>query len=114
MSYILNSVTLPNPQGFRREQIETGGTVVTIDGTMKKDITNRKERYTLTYQMLTQAEASDILTIWNTQTTVNFQSTETNMAIGATPVHVEIEVREYNTRGNQYREDIVIILTEVV
>lgn len=114
MSYILDGLTLPQPKGFTRKQIETGKTLQLLDGTTKKDITNRKEQYVLLFQKLTQAEIALILTKYNLLTTLSFQVTETNLTIAATTVHMELLSRKYLTKGNEYREDITLILTEVV
>lgn len=113
MPYILNGTTLPNPKAFTREQVETSGTIVTINGATKKDITNRKERFILTYNMLSQANVQTILGIWGGLTTVSFESTEASLMINPTTVHVEIAQRGYTTKGSDYREDLVIVLTEV-
>lgn len=113
MTYILGGITLPNPKELIREQVETAGTVNTINGITKKDIVSRKERFTLVYQMLSQANASILLGIWGGQDIKTFQVTETNLTINPTSVHVEIEKREYTTKGNTYREDITLVLTEV-
>lgn len=114
MSYILGSITLPNPVSFERETVEKSAKVVTLNNTTKKDITGRKERYILEFRMLTQAEVSSILSEFNLQATRNFSVSETNLTISATPVHVEIDRREYRTPGNEYREDITLTLEEVV
>lgn len=63
--------------------------------------------------MLTQTEVTSILSEYNLLTTRNFTVNETNLAITVTPVHIEIERRQYNTPGNEYREDIILILEEV-
>lgn len=114
MAYLLGGTTLPNPKAFKRDLVEMGSSVVCIDGTTKKDITNRKERYTLNFEMLTQAQVSAILSIYNDMTTKNFQVTEANLTIASTPVHIEMASREYNTGGDEYREDVTLVLTEVV
>jgi hypothetical protein len=113
MSYTLGSITLPNPASFLRQQIEIGGTIITIDGTTKKDIVTRKEKYVLEYKMLTQTQVASILGELNDMATKDFTVDETNLAISATPVHVEISDRQYNTGGGEYREDITLVLTEV-
>jgi hypothetical protein len=112
--YILGNLTLPTPKAINRELIETGATVNTLNGTTKKDITNRKEQYTLTFEMLTQAQVALILAEYNLQTTRLFSVTETNLSISPTLVHIDIKERQYNTRGVEYREDIKLILTESV
>lgn len=114
MSYKLDGTTLPTPKSFFREQIEQSGTIVTLNGYTKKDITNRKERFTLGFEMLTQAQVSTILTIWGDQTTKTFEVDESNLTVSPTTVHIDIKDRSYNTKGEDYREDLKLILTEVL
>lgn len=113
MSYVIGSTTLPNPKEFRREQVETSVKHRMIDGKTKKDLVNRKEQYILVFRKLTQAQAANILSEYNLQTVRDFTVSETNLTIAATSVHIEIGSRDYNTGGNQYREDITLVLTEV-
>jgi hypothetical protein len=112
MAYILNGTTLPNPKEFNRRQIEMSQVIQLLDGTTKKDITNRKEQFVLEFRYLTQAQVGIIIGIYNLLDTVNFQVTETNLTIAPTAVHVEIGDRQYNAGGDEYREDITLILTE--
>lgn len=114
MSYTLGNVTLPRPVGFSRTYIEKSATNSTLDGTTNKDITNRKEQYTLEFKNLTQSEVSEILSEYELQSVRDFTVSETNLTIAATSVHIDIGKREYNTKGNEYREDLTIVLTEVV
>lgn len=114
MSFILGSTTLPMPVKFSRETIERAAVNETIDGTTKKDLTNRKERFVLEFKNLTQAEVSSILSEYNLQTTRTFQVTEDNLTISGTSVHIDIPSREYNQKSADYREDLSIVLTEVV
>ena len=113
MSYILGAVTLPNPVSFERETVEKSQKIITLNNTTKKDISGRKERFIISFKMLTQTEVNTILAEYDLQTTRNFQVTETNLTIAATPVHIEIDRRAYNTPGNEYREDITLFLEEV-
>lgn len=113
MSYTLGSITLPNPKGFQRRLIETGASINTLNGRTKKDITNRKEQFILNYEMLSQANVTAILGEYDLQTVRNFSVNETNLTINSTPVHIEISERQYNTKGNEYREDLTLVLTEV-
>ena len=113
MTFTLDGNTLPAPQGFTREQIETGSKHTSVNGTTRKQVTNRKERYIVEYRRLTQAQASAILTIWNQEDTVSF-SVSGEITISSTTVHVEIQRREYNTPGGEVREDITLILEEEV
>jgi len=38
---------------------------------------------------------------------------ETNLTIASTQVFITISERKYNFKGNEYREDITLILEEV-
>ena len=84
-----------------------------LSGETKKDITNRKERYVLRFQYLTPSEVNSILSEYNLETTRNFEVTETNLTINSTPVHIEMQRREYAS-GGEYRENLTLILTEVI
>lgn len=114
MAYLLDSTTIKSPNSFKREQIEIGVEHTSIDGETRKSITKRKERFILTYENLTQSDASTIISIWNQEETVDFESTETNNTISATSVHVDIKNRDYRHRGTSYLESFDLILTEVV
>lgn len=113
MGYTLGSITLPNPVSLSREHVETSVANITINGTTFKDITNRKERYILSFVNLTQAEIGNIMSEYNMQTHRNFVVSETNLTINSTQVHIDIASREYNSKGIEYREDITLVLTEV-
>jgi len=112
MSYHLGDLTLPDPKAFNREQIETSAYITTINGTTKKDITNRKERYTIELANLTQTQVGQILGEWAYRTTRSFYVDEANLTIPATMVHIDIMSRNYNTKGGEYREDMTLLLIE--
>lgn len=114
MSYTLGSITLPNPKSFSRTLIESGASVITLNGRTKRDIINRKERYVLGYEMLSQTNVNLILSEYNLQQARYFTVSETNLTIPSTLVHIDIADREYNTKGVSYREDFNLILTEVI
>lgn len=113
MSFVLGATTLPNPIGFEREFIETSTTNTTLNGRVTKDLRNRKERFVLSFQRLTTTEVNTILTEYNDQTTKNFSVSEDNLTISATPVHIEIQSRDY-VKGGEFRTDLQLILTEEV
>jgi hypothetical protein len=113
MSYTLGSITLPRPISFKREYIETGTTNNLLNGSTKKDIINRKEKFILEYTNLTQTEVAEILSQYELNTTRNFSVDETNLTIAETPVFIDIPSRLYNVKGTDYRESLTIVLTEV-
>jgi hypothetical protein len=113
MAYILNGTTIKNPVDFKRDLFEVSGVQTTLNGRTVKDLRSRKEVYTLEFQHLSSAERNAILAIYDLQTTVSFQVTETNLTIAETQVHMDIPGREY-LKGGDYLESFTLILTEVV
>ena len=113
MSYILGATTLPNPKEFFRAFVEVSAENVSLEGRTTKDIFKRKERFTLKFQHLTPTEVANITSEYNAETTKDFQVTETNMTIAATPVHIAFSTRNY-MKGNEYRSDFTLTLTEVI
>ena len=112
MSYTLGNITLPNPQELYRDFVEKSQSLSMLDGTTKKDITNRKEVFTLVFRRLTQSQVSSILTELNQDEARNFAVTENNLTVSSTPVLVSVNRRAYN-KGGVYREDLTLILEEV-
>ena len=113
MSYILGATTLPNPKEFNREFIEVSAENVSLEGRTTKDIFKRKERFTFRFQHLTPAVVAGILSEYDAETTKDFQVTETNLTIAATPVHIDFSTRTY-MKGDTYRSDLTLTLTEVI
>jgi hypothetical protein len=113
MAYILGAITLPNPKSFKREFIETAAENLLIEGKTTKRVENRKERFILTFLNLTQAEVGSILSEYELEAVRTFQVNETNLTIGPTDVLVDIEEREYPLSGEEYRENLTLVLTEV-
>lgn len=116
MAYTLGGTTIPTPKAgnFKINIVETAGVITTLNGTMKKDIINRKYQYVIRYEKLTQTEVATLVDLWDDETTKDFAVSETNLTISATSCHVDIADRAYNTGGSSYREDLTLILTEVV
>ena len=110
--YQLGDLILKNPVNFVRKQIELSGANTTLTNRTTKDILGRKEQFILTFQNLTQTQVNNLLAEWNLQTTRNFTVNETSLTIPATPVHIDIQQRNY-IKGGDYREIIILTLTEV-
>lgn len=113
MSWILGSTTLPDPRGFSRKPIEKSTYHDMINGSSKRDISNRKEQFSLAFTRLTQATVASILAEYQLFETLLFSVDDGDLQIAETRVHVDINGREYNTKGSEFREDIQLILTEV-
>lgn len=113
MSYILGSTTLPDPQGLQRRYIEKSVYHDAINGRTTRDITGRKEQFILRYARLAQSVVASILSEYERRLALSFSASDGDLNINATDVHVEVQDRSYNTKGSEYREDFVIVLTEV-
>jgi hypothetical protein len=113
MSYTLGSITLKNPVKFTRQPLEISSENTSIEGRSTKDIFCRKEQFSLEFRALTQAQVSEIMSEYNLLTTRNFTVSETNLTIAATPVHIDIKNRSFY-KGDEYREDLTLLLTEVI
>lgn len=114
MSFILGSLTLPNPLDFTRDIIETQKMNLLLNATTTRRFVNRKERYILKFHHLTRSLVNSILAEYELNAVRNFSVSETNMTIASTPVHIDIENREYVTKGPEFREKLTLILTEVI
>lgn len=114
MAYILGDVTLPTPTSFVRDQIETQTVNLLLNGTTKRSFVNRKEQYTLEFMHLTPSEVNQILSEYELHVVRTFQVTEDNLSIPATGVLIDIQKREYAVKGPSYRENLIIVLTEVI
>lgn len=113
MSYQLGSTTLLYPKSFKREFIETSAENLSMDGKSTKRVEGRKEKFTLVYQNLTQAQANSILSEYELNQVRTFTVTETNLAISATDVLVDVTNRESVSAGETYLENLTLVLTEV-
>lgn len=110
MSVVLNGVTLKQPSDVVRNAVEVSKDHVTLDGVNKWDIVRQKEVYTLVFSMLTTAQVSDIIAIYNLKTAVTFVFSELSIS---TNVRVKIQSRSYPMKGTDFRETIVLVLEEV-
>ena len=113
MATVLGATTLPNPTRIQREFVETSSANTSLTGRTYKDIRNRKERFTLTFERLTKTEVDGILSEYNAQTTKDFSITEDNLTIVSTPVHIIFEPRDY-IKGGEFRTDVILVLLEVL
>ncbi len=113
MSFLLGAITLPQPKSFTRTFIETSQQNLLIEGKTTKKTENRKERFTLVFQELTQAQVNSILSEYQLEAVRSFEVTETELTITATNVLVDISPRVYPLSAKAYRENLMLILTEV-
>ena len=114
MSFQLGNITLPYPKKFTRQFIETATENLLMEGKTTKRVENRKERFTLEFQHLTPTEVNSILSEYELDMVRDFTVTETNLAISATGVLIDVRGREYPASGELYRENLTLVLTEVI
>lgn len=114
MSYLLGGITLPAPRKLSRQIIESAVEHIIITGKTTKRITRRKERYVLQYQNLTQAEVASILSEYALKSVRTFTVSESNLSIGPVDVLIDITNRSYPPSGENYLENLNVILSEVL
>ena len=113
MATVLGATTLPTPTSFTRRFLETSSLNTSLTGRTYKDIRNRKEVFTLTFERLTKTEIDSILGEYTPEVTKDFSVTEDNLTIAATSVHIRFEPRDY-IKGGEFRTDVTLTLTEVL
>ena len=114
MAYSLGEIILPSPDKLTRDFIETSASNIVIHGETTKRVENRKERYTLEFSFLTTTQVNNILSEYELNLVRTFTVDETNLSIGPTDVLINISGRNYPPTGKIYKENLIIILTEVL
>lgn len=114
MAYQLGSITLPKPKKFTRNFVELAVEHLIMFGRTTKRTTNRKEQFVLEYQYLTREQVNSILSQYQLNTFLPFTVDEDNLTIAQTDVLMDLSPREYPASGEQYRENLQIILTEII
>lgn len=113
MAFTLGSTTIKDPVKITPKIIEIGNTNVSLTGRTTKDIRLRKNQWTVELQNLTSTQYNALIAEYDLLTTRNFEVSETNLTIAATPVHIDIPGYEY-LKGGEYRTTLSLILTEVI
>ena len=97
-----------------RNNVETASESVTIAGETKRRVNSRSEQFELTFLNLTELQASNILSEFEINESRLFTVDETYLSIIATKVHIDITNREYVKSGDTYKQNITMVLTEVI
>lgn len=113
MSYLLNGVEISRPRSFSRHAllISTDGSM--LDGTTKRDITGRKESFSLEWVNMSKTEFDALLAIVELNTAVSFSVLDGSLEIAETQVIPKLGQVEYSTPGSDYRSRVSIDLIEV-
>lgn len=117
MGYILDGTTIKRPNKIRETNSTQTAENRTLSGNVTRDLFGSNKRvWELEYNNVKTTEFSIIQTIYNsylsTKTAKSFQSTETNYAISATTVHVDLRQRGFSVQGSSYVSDFTLILKE--
>ena len=112
--YILNSTSLPRPKEFTRQFIPVSQDITAITGHEGRDFRYRtKEKFTLSWEILSKSEVETIMTIVNLNTAVSFYVLETNLSVAQTSVLLKIKDIEYVIVGSGYKGMMTLELEEV-
>lgn len=111
---LLNEIQLPYPKKMTRRIIEKGIEHLLVFGKTTKRIENRKEQFILEYQFLTEAQVNSMISLLNLDKVLPFSITEDNLIIAQTNVLMDITNRNYPNSGENWRQNLTVILSEVI
>lgn len=111
--YVLGDFILPRPKTFDRRFIDIGQEFLSINGRLTRDYTNRKEEYILRFEVLSQSELDDILSMLEGNAAVNLTLNDGDLQINQVPVFAFISSIEYSVPGSNYIASLVLRLVEV-
>lgn len=113
MSFLIDGNTILNPRSVTREFIETATENTNWKGKTRRKVVNTKERFTLVYTNLTQAQVNALLAYYVLNKVVVFRVDEDNLRIGPTDCLMDISNRVFVDGTKRLRENLSIVLTEV-
>lgn len=111
--FFLNGITLPRPKRFIREHVFIKSDIKTISGRSTRDISSRKEKYYLGWDVLSANELDVLLGILEENSAVEFSVNDGNLQIAATQVFPFIKAITYQTPGTDYIAEVELELIEV-
>lgn len=117
MSYLLNGSAIRAPHTFDEENSTMTAQNRVLSGSVTRDLFgSNKKVWTLEYENTKKADFDTINTIYQsyltTGTAQSWSVTETNYAVAATTVHVDLRQRAFRIRGLDYLSDFTLTLTE--
>lgn len=117
MSYVLNSTTIKSPNSMEEKNSTQYAQQRTLQGTVNRDYFGSNKRvWTLKYENIQKADFDTINTIYQAYlasgTAVSWLSTETNYAISATTVHINLDTRGFSVGGADYISSFTLVLSE--
>jgi hypothetical protein len=117
MSYLLAATSIRSPNTMSEDNTTQVTQIRTLSGAINRDYFGSNKRiWKLEYKNLQKADYDTLNTIYQAYllsgTPVAWQITETNYAVAATTVHVDLLSRDFSAKGSGYLSDITLILTE--
>src|SRR3989304_5552616 len=80
--YFLNGIQIAKPKSLKREFVFLKTDMTTIPGKLRRDVSYRKEKYILEWEILTLIEVSEILSAISQNKKISFRVNEANLQIG--------------------------------
>ena len=112
--YFLNGVQIAKPKSLKREFVFLKTDMTTIPGKLRRDVSYRKEKYILEWEILTLIEVSEILSAISQNKKISFRVNEANLQIGEVNVWPFLKSLDYSQAGSDYRASAVLELIEEI
>ena len=112
--YFLNGVQIAKPKSLKREFVFLKTDMTTRPGKLRRDVSYRKEKYILEWEVLTHIEVSEILSAINQNIRVPFLVNEINLQISEVDVWPFLKSLDYSQAGSDYRASAVLELIEEI
>ena len=112
--YFLNGVQIAKPKSLKREFVFLKTDMTTIPGKLRRDVSYRKEKYILEWEILTLIEVSEILSAISQNKKISFRVNEANLQIGEVNVWPFLKSLDYSQAGSDYRASAVLELVEEI
>lgn len=117
MAYLLAGSPIRSPAQMKETNSTQMAQQRALSGAIGRDYFGSNKRvWILDYQNTKKADYDIINTIYqsylSTSTAQSWQVTETNYAVTATTVHIDLQERNFGVKGTDYISDFSLILTE--
>ena len=117
MGYILDGTTIKSPSGFPEMNSTQFAQHRTLRGRIARDYMGDNKRiWNLSYEKTNVTDYAIIKAIYDsylsTGVAKTFEVTDANYTIAETTVHLDLLVRQFDTKGDSYISGFTLILTE--
>ena len=100
--YYLSNKIIPRPKSLIRESVFSKTDITTIDGKTSRDTGTEKEKYMLTWEIISKEEMDNLVEIVELNTAVLFGVNDGNLVINEVNVIPFMNTRSYTLVGNNY------------